>query len=247
MPAATQHKHTPKEVVKAVLEGESYATALLMLFVDSVGDELDDEHKPVGYKALHWHPRTVREHLQNHWGVQMTQANFDKLMAAIMIVTTDLFFKNANRFIKLCTVLCGNEFNPHQFEAADALECAWGCTEALLLHPPSEDDPEPFSNEVRHYITHVLKDEGFVTPPDILRIAIDADFSARVGHNFADDPETLGTIQAVQREKSEEVEKAVHGCLLELLGQLKALPLKHGSTADLERRMSNMIRQTERK
>ena len=43
-------------------------------------------------------------------------------------------------------------------------------TESLLLEP--HDNPEPFCDEIRYYIGHMLKEEGFTSPPDVLRIAM---------------------------------------------------------------------------
>lgn len=228
--------------MREILTGDTFATVLLVLFVDMTGDELDEEGKPLGLRALHWHPQTIKEYVEDHWGIRLPKGNFDKLMAAIAIVTTDLFFRDADRFIKLCNVLAGSEFDHQTFDPADALECAWGCTEALLLDPPDAENPEPFSDEVRWYVTHVLREEGFIQPPDILKIAIDGDFSAQVSYDFADDPEMFSGIYAVQQAKTEEVETILRDGLLELLGQLQILPLRHGSTADLEKRISQMIR-----
>jgi hypothetical protein len=244
MPPTVPVRKTPdKAAMQKILTGDTYATVLLTLFADTAGDEKHNGEK-LGLKVLHWHPRTIRDYVDNAWDVTLTQTNFDKLMAGIAIVTTDLFFTNVDRFIKLCNVLCGSPLNPRVFEAADALECAWGCTEALLLDPPDDKNPEPFHSEVRHYIAQVLDDEGFVNPPDILKIALGSDRSAQVAHAYRDDPETLRAIVAVQAEKNQEVENMLKGNLLALVGQLSALPLKHGDTHDLEKRVSKLIQDT---
>jgi hypothetical protein len=173
----------------------------------------------------------------------MPPVNLDKLCAAVTIVTTDLFFKEVTRFVQLCNVLSGSECDPEEFDPADSLECAWGITEALLLHPPDEDDQEPFTDDVRRYLGIVLKEEGFVRPPDILRLALDADFSHQVNHDWSSDQELFHTVRKVQQDKAREVEEVIRDNLVELMGQLKALPLQHGNTTDVEKRLGNVLRQ----
>ena len=223
-----------RDQVRSILTGETYGTVLLVLFADEFGLE-----------ALHWHPMTIAEALSESWNVQIPQVNLDKLMAAVTIVTTDLFFKSVTRFIDLCNVLSGDSFDPAVFNPADSSECAWGCTEALLLDPPDREDPEPFNDEIRYYITEVLKEEGFVSAPDILKIAIGADFSAKVSYDFADDPELFSAIYSVQSDRTKEIEDMIRENLLELFSQLKALPLKNGDSSAIEQRLAQMVRSLE--
>jgi len=209
--------------------GEIYATAALMLATDAWGTE-----------CLGWAPQTLRMELASEWGVEPAPITVDKLMAAITILTTDMFFRELPKFIALCNVLSDSEFNPSVFDPADALECAWGVSEAVLICPP-EDDPEPFSDEIRAFIGHTLKDEGFIKPPDILRIALDADFTEQVQYGFSDDPALFSSVYAVQADKTEEVNECLRENLIELIRQLKSLPLKNGQTQDIEQRLQTML------
>lgn len=195
-----------------------------------------------GTECLEWHPTTLKMEIESDFKVRLPKKNFDKLLAAIAILTTDLFFKDAARFVMLANVLAGDDFEPDEFEPADAAECAWAVTEALLLVPPDEEDPEPFSEDVRRYIGHVLKDEGFVRPPDILRIALDGDTSSMVDGLYSGDAEVYGQIGATQKAKTAEIETIIRDGLRELVEQLQALPLKEGSTAELTKKISENIR-----
>lgn len=218
--------------VRALLESpETYATVLLVWALDTFGPE-----------CLEWHPQTLRMEIENDFKVRLPKANFDKLLAAIAILTTDSFFKDVAKFIQLANVLAGDDFEPGEFEPADCAECAWAVTEALLLVPPDEEDQEPFNEEIRRYIGHVLKDEGFVRPPDILRIALDGDSSAMVDGLYGRDSELHAEIVATQKAKSDEIENIVRQGLSELVSQLKSLPLQNGSTNELTQKISDTIR-----
>lgn len=230
------------EAVRRLLASEdAYASTLLVLAVDQFGFD-EETGQP---RVFEWHPATVKAALEERFDVALPKLAFDRLMAAVTVVTTDLFFKDVTCFIPLANALAGDDFEPGEFEPADSVECAWAVTEALLLSPPDEQDPEPFSDEIRYYIGHVLREEGYVTPPDVLRIALDADFSDRVAYDFADDPELFGAIYENQAAKAKDVETVIRESLLELVGQLQGLPLQHGDTAELVGRLSQAIRTKE--
>ncbi len=223
---------TTTKAVRGLLESDdTYATTLLVWALDTYGME-----------CLEWHPTTLKMEIESDFKVRLPKANFDKLLAAVTILTTDLFFKDAARFVQLANILSGDDFQPDEFDPADAVECALAVTEALLLVPPDQEDAEPFSDDVRRYIGLVLKEEGFVTPPDILRIALGGDSGRQVDNDYGSDPETHAAIRAAQKQKTDEVEGAVKAMLAGLLEQLKTLPLSNGSTADLTQKIATVIR-----
>ena len=227
------------KLAAALTNPDTYATVLLVIALDTFGPEcLYDPDDP---DRGAWHPTTFRTMLEEKFGVKLPQANVDKLMAAVTVVTTDLFFTRVDRFITLANILAGDEFDPGVWEKADSVECAWAITEALLLDPPDPDNPEPFSDEIRTYVGLVLRDEGYVTPPDVLKIALDGDFSDKVRYNFSDDPEMFEGIYAVQQEKAAEVESVLRDALTELSQQLQSLPLKEGSTDEVLKRIGHML------
>lgn len=209
----------------------SYATTLLIWALDTLGPE-----------CLYWHPQTLKAEVEKHAGCPITKGNFDKLMAAIAIVTTDVFFRDVSRFIQLANVLAGDDFEPDEFDPADSVECAWAITEALLLWPPDAENSEPFSDDIRHYLRFILREEGYVVAPDILRIAIDHDLRPSINADFADDPVMFSAMYENQQAKTQEVEDIIRLNLIEMMEQLKTLPLTQGSTAELMKRLTTMIR-----
>jgi hypothetical protein len=233
-------------VAKKMLQGSgTYATTIFVWCCDVFAREAhhydkgaEEDNSALAW--LKWHPTVIMESVEEKVGCKLPKANFDKLMAAVSIVTDDAFFKDAAKFIQLANVLAGDDFQPDEFNPADVAECAWAVTEALLLRPPDEEDPEVFSDEVRRYIGFVLKEEGYVKAPDVLRIALEADFSPEVNEAFAGDPEMFQGIYQNQTAKTAEVEDIVRQGLTNLMGQLKALPLQEGSTAELEKRLSSV-------
>lgn len=224
------------EYVKELLHsGDAYATTLFVLTADRLADQVK---RP--YEWMEWHPAALRHFLEDEFGTAVPQLTVDRLMAAIAVVGTDQFHTDPARFIELANVLSGSEAGS-EFDPADSVECAWAVTESLLLDPPDAGE-EKFSDDVRAYIGKVLHDEGYITPPDVLRIALDADFSAKVTYSFADDQELFSGIYAVQADKTAEVEAAIRAGLIDLVGQLRSLPLQHGNTDALVEQIAGLVK-----
>jgi hypothetical protein len=226
-------RHQDRQIL---LEEGAFATTIFLWAYDKFGP--GDPHDEEKGGLFTWHPETIEMEIESELGSKVPKGNFDRLMAAIAIVTTDLFFKNADRFVKLANILAGDDFDPETFDPATAAECAWAITEAMILEAP--EDKEPFCPEIRHYIGKVLKREGYVTAPDVLRIAIDADFSAQVSYDYADDPEMFSAINAVQTGKTQEVNQTLVAGLETLRHQVGCLTLSSGNTTEFLQR----IRQT---
>ena len=211
---------------RTLTDQESYATTLMTLVLDQYGTE-----------GLTWAAETIRRELEEDFNVKVPSNNIDKVMAAISIVTSDDFYSRLPYFINICNVLSDDEFDPSVFDPADAAEIAWGITESLLLYPP--DEAEPFSEEIRFYIGHVLSEEGIISPPDVLQIALRDLPLDDPGNVSADDPEMYEAFFSLQQDKSDELNNMLKRQLGELMEQLESLSLVDGDTKDLLKRMQS--------
>lgn len=219
---------------------DCYATVILAWCLDEWGtlclhDPEDPDRGP-------WAQGTFEHAIEERLGVDIPKKNIAKLMAAIAVLTTDVFFRNLKAFIPMANIFAGEDTLPGVFDPADAIECGWAITEAVLLDPPETN--EVFCDEIRHYVSKVLLDEGYIKPPDVLRIAIDADFTSKVSFDYGDDPEMFAAIYQRQREKVEEFDTIIHERLTELFSQLKALPLVHGDPKALGAQIEQMLERT---
>jgi hypothetical protein len=223
----------------ALADPDAFATTLLLICLDRFGTECLSDPDDPGRGP--WHPLVFRDEIRRKFGVVVPSENIHRLMAAITIVTTDLFTTDVKSFIPLANVLAGDDFDPHTWDPADSVECAWAITEYLLLDPPDEDGPEPFSEEIRLYIGRQLREEGFVTAPDVLRIAVGLQQLDLTRIEFADDPEMFSAMHQNQADKTAEVEDAIKEQLTVLRNQLHALPLQNGDTAEVVKRLDELL------
>ena len=226
---------------KCLESTDTYATVLFAIYFDEFGDEdVEDEDelaqgedgKKERYAAcLTWAPETIRRSIYDAFQVQLPQANLDKLMAAIMLITTDQFYRHGRTFIQLCNILSGDTFDPSVFDPATTFECAWGITEAMLLAPPKPENGEPFSDDIRRYIGVVCDNEGILDPPDILGLALYDQPKPKLSvETFGGDAEMFQTFYQSQLDFSNELRESLVKNTRELLTQLSGLKLKTGST-----------------
>lgn len=199
----------------------SCATTLVTAYADAFGEP--------GSLVPVWDRDTVVAEIIAEFGVEPSRAILDRLMTGIVLVTTDRFYKSLMDFVMFAPVLSGGVLDPATPDFPDAAECAWGITEALLLSPPDQGDDEPFCDEIRHYLGHVLADEGITNPPDVLAIAImpTAMPGGAVGADAA----------AFEHAKCEEIRDIVRDGLSRLLDQLENLELHTGDVRNLTDRL----------
>ena len=161
-------------------------------------------------------------------------------MAAIAVLSTDSFFRSLPDFINLCNVINGDSFDPTVFDPADAGECAWAMTEALLISPPDDEEEEPFSQDIVDYLGEVIKSEGILTPPDILKVSLRKDareLIEKVKYDFSDDPEMFNAIFDTEKSKTDDINNLVKSRLVELVGQLEAIPLNNGDSSQAVKKL----------
>lgn len=214
-------------LAKVFQDSDSFATTLVAALLDTYGTE-----------ALEWHPETIYKEITEDFNVKMEPALFDRLMAGILLLTTDRFYRSVPDFIAICNVLSGATLDADSFDPADAAECAWGITEGLLLSPPDEEDENPFSQEIVGYVQAALQDEGIMVPPDILRLGFKEDANwERVQADFVDDPEMFAGIWDAEQSKTQEIDQLVKQKLMAMLQQLQSLSLTNGDTQAIAEKM----------
>lgn len=213
-----------------VTSTDVYATTMLVWAMDRIGPEV---------VTGDWHPSTVREECNDALGRPVPQHSFDRLMAAITILTTDSFGTSVPDFINLCNVLSGSPFDPGVFDPADPDECAWGVTEAIMLSPP-EPGESLLSPEVEAYVVETLKAYGYLTAPAALS-DVDGQLEESRGTTAsaaADDPATFEAVWSRRGDKAAATDRAVSEATISLFRQLESLHLKNGDTKNLINRLA---------
>lgn len=185
-------------------------------------------------EGLYWHPGTIQIEIEQDAGAELPAGNYDRLMTAINLVTTNNFFKSVPDFCRACVTLSGHHPTPNLMVLPDASDLAWGITEGMLIMPPEEGDDEPFTQEILGYISQAVKDEGIINPPDVLKLGgVDQGVIARISYDWSDDPDFAGAIWKNEQDKTNDITRMIRGRMKAMAEQLAQLPLQVGRTKDL--------------
>lgn len=221
--------HTMKELWQTP---KTFATVLLTMFLDQYGKD-----------GLSWTPANIVMQIEDDFGINMPQVNIDKLMASLMVIQSDSFFWSLPDFITICNVFSGSAASAEVFDPADAYECAWGITEAVLLYPPEQDEKlaEKFSPEITAYVGEISKFSGLITLPDVLRIGMGAELTSSITYDYSDDPEMFGAIWDFERERTDDINNMIRQRLIELFRQLESVQLSTGDTSEIAQKMLEQL------
>lgn len=205
---------------------DSFATTLVVTLLDEFGPEV-----------VQWLPETIIAEIGVDFHVMPIQGCIDRIMAGIHIITNSSFYTSLPDFNDLCNVLSGEISTPGTFVPADAASCAWGITEAMLIAPPDDLD-NAFSEEIKAYVGQVVKSEGILTPPDVLRIShFDPSLPQKVRYDFSDDEVMFQAIFQTEQGKTEDINNFIKNRLRALIDQLSKLHLKQGNVGQLAEKM----------
>ena len=228
---------------RKVLEREDVCASTLLVYgLDTFGPVMIGQDKTEDNHGDPWDPYTLELEYHNACGVQLSPTALDRLMAAISIVTSDDFFQSAARFIPLANVLSGDDFDPEVFDMADPEESSWAVVEALMLHPPdqNQDAGAVFSEEVKGYLGLMLKEYGYMSPPRWLSFVTVPGNSTR--DDIADDPAIANEFFMNQDSQFSGIDTMVHSRLVALAEQLQSLQLASGKTEQFAQHLMRQAR-----
>jgi hypothetical protein len=161
LPAPAVPTPTPARSRESTFFSTSYATAL----------ELDRALiEKYGVEWLDWEPETIWQTIRMDWNTQISRINMDKIMAAKLLHVSDSFWRNWDVFQNV--VLAFNNVTPLFDRVQDV-------TVGQVMHAlnqAAEIRKEEFQTEVKYYIAHQAREEGFLwlpSPADLAQKELD--------------------------------------------------------------------------
>ena len=198
-----------RAITKIFQDESSFGTALFLGAVGLHGPEM-----------FQWSPEGILSITEQELGIKIPQGCFDRLMGAITIYTTDMFWQDLPSFCAISNVMAGAPL-AEDFDPPSVLEMTWTVTESGLLALDHGEKHE-FSNEIKYYIMASCQEEGILTPPPILA-AITADQIPVEGSDFSQEPDLYEAVWYNQRTAVLDIQIAVQSNLWKLYEQLKQL------------------------
>jgi hypothetical protein len=211
---------------------DTFATTLFLLIADKFGIE-----------CFEWLPTSLAMECEDTWQVQVPQKNIGKMMAAISIATSNLFYVSVPSFVNTCNALYGYA-DFESFDPADSEEIMMGITEALLIWPP--DDPtKSFSSEIQTYIKSVLQSEGNESPAGILRSILGKEAIGTFASDMADDPTMFSAVYESQQGRHNALQESYYASVRQLSEELRGLPLQNGKTDEVIAQLERVVEMTQ--
>lgn len=141
-------------VISMLVNPGSMATLLHAIVFKEFGEEMYD-----------WEPETIYLDINDTFGIEMPEANFNKLMALISALASDAFYKKWSSFDIICGSL--SDGDPSGNDELLVAEMAWGVIEVGL----NDETPSEFSHDIAAAVGALLVNEGFTSAPASLSFA----------------------------------------------------------------------------
>jgi hypothetical protein len=193
-----------------------------------------------GMDCLNWKPETITTAVRDQFGTELHALNYDKLQAAVSLVTSNLYHRSPGAFCAINKAFSFKPVNNKEFNVCGLDDVLWGTTEARLLEGPEQFDEEGFTTDISRYVGQLLQAEGVTTPPSNLKFAIydDSVADAKEMSEFQDPVAWKMTMQR-EEEEIEDMNQFMGVNLLRLFKQLKVLPLSNST--ELQQNVDNML------
>jgi hypothetical protein len=193
-----------------------------------------------GMDCLNWEPETITTAVRDQFGTELHALNYDKLQAAVSLVTSNLYHRSPGAFCAINKAFSFKPVNNKEFNVCGLDDVLWGTTEARLLEGPEQFDEEGFTTDISRYVGQLLQAEGVTTPPSNLKFAI-YDDSVADAKEMSEFQEPVAWKMTMQREEEEieDMNQFMGVNLLRLFKQLKVLPLSNST--ELQQNVDNML------
>ena len=199
---------------------EIYASAALALLIDRFGTEV-----------FSWDPTTLSLEMRGAFGEEPEDELFDRILAAIGLMTSNAFFVDLSAFMNTCNALNFGVVTSETWIPSDLDDVLWGVTEARLLLGDDFKENE-FSNDVKRYVGMLLQEEGLHKTPSVLSFA-------KIDENIEEVYEEAGgdiifeeAFNKEDKEREENIEKENLVKLQAYQKQMQSLPIEKDTRPD---------------
>jgi hypothetical protein len=211
-----------KQYQSVITDDDSAGSTLILLVMHVLARDLPDK-----LDILSWDPDTLKYEIKETFQVEISEVNFNKLMAAREVINSNAFWYDLPDFIMLSNALSGGMFDPRIFDVATMEEITWAVLESALLWPPDKSTQEAFSEEILAYIREIAAAEGLSRIPAVLKFAIpeDSPIWDQITAQFTDDPQMFDAIYKLSVEKTATIDAMLLERLEHMLKQMQAIEL----------------------
>lgn len=213
-------KATFTQTAKQYFSGETptYATVLLGACLKAYGAE-----------CLNWDPITLESFIEEDFDVRLPGVVYRQLMSLVTSLTAPAVYRSWQVFDQTVNDLnrtgVDDALDPPTVE-----EVCWTVLELMFNDPDAFKNGSPFSDQIVRYIEVILKEEGVITPPQVLQFVPNRreDVLAKVGG----DPETFQAVFESLDIRAKEIDDLLHEHVSTMLEHLMSLGIEPAGLTD---------------
>jgi len=192
---------------------EAFATTLIVALIDDFGTEV-----------FSWEPEAIEMEITDKYAMTIPPRVFDRMMAGVGLLTTNMFWKSLPAFNAVCRALNFKHVAGDTMYPANLEDVMWGITEADMLLGGTDGGDTTFCPAISLYVGKLLEGESILDPPKLLsfaqitRLPMDA-------QQIANMPDISEMFEINQADTKEELDARAMKRILQLLEQVGSLKL----------------------
>ncbi len=175
--------------------------------------------KAYGAESLNWENNTIELTLKEDFGVEMPRRVFDKMMALLTSLNSNIVYQDVSVFDHVVHSLCGQGAGV-EHGVPPVLDIAWAVTEIEIADPaPVGIDPKKrWSDTIKAYIRVALDDEGMAIAPKALNFIKD-----RPAPTTDSDALTVASSWQEKQSQADEIDEHVEELVNVMVAQLATI------------------------
>ena len=181
-------------------------------------------YKAFGPQALQWDPLIVRDAFQDQYNVKLSQMGFDKLMAGISLIGTNLFNTSIQTFLAVASLYANKSIKAQQLSYVTLKDCCWAVFAWKDLLGIDNQQEAQFDPDIVQYIQALMKQAGISKLPQFMKFAglQDADMT-RIQQNLVQDAAAFQAYNIRQNNTVENIKAFIKDKQEKLVKQLSQL------------------------
>ena len=175
--------------------------------------------KAYGVESLNWENNTIELTIKEDFGVEMPRRVFDKMMALLTALNSNIVYQDVSVFDHVVHSLCGQGAGV-EHGVPPVLDIAWAVTEIEIADPaPVGIDPKRrWSDTIKAYIRVALDDEGMAIAPKALNFIKD-----RPAPTTDSDALTVASSWQEKQSQADEIDQHVEELVNVMVAQLATI------------------------
>lgn len=181
-------------------------------------------YRAFGPQALEWDPLILRDAFQDKYKVQLTQTGFDKLMAGVSLIGTNLFNTSVQTFLAITSLYADKPIKQSQLAYVTLKDCCWAVFAWRDLLGITDQDQQKFDSDIIAYIQQLMKQDGISKLPEFMMFAsLDDNDMTRIQQALVDDVDAFQAYNIRQQNQVQQIKAYIKQKQSDLVKELAEL------------------------